>query len=312
MTVVPVAIEGPSRCGGGEQNDGEKRAHQRDRPAKPTGDHRRPPFLGSRKRPDSTAVPMPVQGAGLHSVPMRVLFLGTRGEIEARSRRHARHSAVLVGEVAGDVMVDCGADWLEELERLDPVAIVLTHAHPDHVAGLKRGAACPVYATDETWRAIDRYPLADRVVVHTETPFEIAGLRLAAFAVDHSLRAPAVGYRVEEGGASLAYVPDVARIADPRSALGGVDLYVGDGASVTRGILRRRGGVPIGHASIRTQLGWCAEAGVREALFTHGGSQIVRGDERALSGRVAELGRAVGVRAGLAFDGLELRLPGSL
>jgi len=253
-----------------------------------------------------------VQGLELHSVRMRVRFLGTRGEIEARTRRHARHSALLVDVGTGNVMVDCGADWLGEIDRLGPIAVVLTHAHPDHAAGLKKGATCPVYATAETWSAIDRYPLADRVVVGAGRPFEIAGLRLVAFAVDHSLRAPAVGYRVEDGEASFAYVPDVARIGDPRAALGGVDLYVGDGASLTRGILRRRDGIPIGHASIRTQLDWCAEAGVREALFTHCGSQIVRGDERALSGRVAELGRAVGTRARLAFDGLELRLPGSL
>ncbi len=253
-----------------------------------------------------------VQGTELHSVRMRVRFLGTRGEIEARTGRHARHSALLVADGGGDVMLDCGADWLEELERLGPTAVVLTHAHPDHAAGLKKGATCPVYAAAETWSAIDRYPLADRVVVAAGTPFEIAGLRLVAFAVDHSLRAPAVGYRVEDEASSFAYVPDVARIGDPPAALGGVDLYVGDGASVTRPILRRRDGIAVGHASIRTQLDWCAEAGVREALFTHCGSQIVRGDESALSARVAELGRAVGIRARLAFDGLELRLPGSL
>ncbi|MEX2103399.1 MAG: hypothetical protein WD805_05500 [Gaiellaceae bacterium] len=64
----------------------------------------------------------------------------------------------------------------------------------------------------------------------------------------------------------------------------------------------------IGHASIRTQLDWCAEGGVREALFTHCGSQIVKGDEQAIAKRVHDLGRAVGVRAGVASDGLEVSL----
>lgn len=239
---------------------------------------------------------------------MRLLFLGTRGEIDVRSQDHMRHSALLVSSGCGEVMLDCGADWLGELERLCPNAVVLTHAHPDHAAGLKEGAPCPVYATAETWSVLARHPIDERVDVVPGEPFEIAGLRFVGFPVEHSLRAPAVGYRVADGGFSFVYLPDVARIADPQGALAGIRLYVGDGASVTRPILRRRGGVLIGHASIRTQLDWCAEAGVREALFTHCGSQIVTGGEDAVATRVANLGRAVGVKASIASDGLELRL----
>ena len=55
-------------------------------------------------------------------------------------------------------MLDCGADWLGRVVRLRPSAIVLTHAHPDHAAGLTDGAPCPVYATAETWDRIRRLP----------------------------------------------------------------------------------------------------------------------------------------------------------
>lgn len=239
---------------------------------------------------------------------MRLLFLGTRGEIDVRSPCHKRHSALLVGNGRGEVMLDCGADWLGELERLRPKAVVLTHAHPDHAAGLKEGAPCHVYATARTWSALARYPIDARVDVVPAKPFELAGLRFEAFPVEHSLRAPAVAYRVGDGRSSFVYLPDVARIADPQAALAGIDLYVGDGASVTRPILRGRDGILIGHASIRTQLGWCAQAGVKEALFTHCGSQIVKGDETTMNKLVGELGRAVGVKATIACDGLELRL----
>ena len=34
-------------------------------------------------------------------------------------------------------MIDCGLDWLGKFEKLQPDAIVLTHAHPDHAWGLK-------------------------------------------------------------------------------------------------------------------------------------------------------------------------------
>ena len=96
---------------------------------------------------------------------MKITFLGTRGEIEARSRRHGRHSSALVSAVAGRgksahaVMIDCGFDWLELLDEVKPAAMVLTHAHPDHAWGLKNGAPCPVWATEETWKLIEGYPI---------------------------------------------------------------------------------------------------------------------------------------------------------
>src|SRR5437867_10762517 len=82
---------------------------------------------------------------------MKLTFLGTRGEIEARTRRHRMHSSLLVSQRGKKVMIDCGLDWLGKFERLHPDAIVLTHAHPDHAWGLRKGAACPVHAPKETW-----------------------------------------------------------------------------------------------------------------------------------------------------------------
>jgi len=62
---------------------------------------------------------------------MKLTFLGTRGEIEARTRQHKMHTSLLVSFRARRVMIDCGLDWLGKFERLHPDAIVLTHAHPD-------------------------------------------------------------------------------------------------------------------------------------------------------------------------------------
>ena len=80
---------------------------------------------------------------------LELTFLGTRGEIEARSRRHRRHSALLVEHKNARIMIDCGADWLGRLDAIAPTAIVLTHAHLDHVGGLAHGVQCPIYATSK-------------------------------------------------------------------------------------------------------------------------------------------------------------------
>jgi phosphoribosyl 1,2-cyclic phosphodiesterase len=239
---------------------------------------------------------------------MRAIFVGTRGNIEKKTGRHRRHSALLVTEGEIRLLVDCGADWLGRFEVLRPDAIVLTHAHPDHAAGLAAGAACPVYATAETWPLLRAYPIAQRRVMPVRQPIDLGGAVFEAFAVEHSVRAAAVGYRIAAGGRSLFYVPDVAAITEEAAALRGVDLYVGDGASVTRPILRHRNGALIGHTPIRTQLDWCRAQEVRRALFTHCGSQVVGSDGRSLGAILRRLGRERGVDARIAYDGLELDL----
>lgn len=125
----------------------------------------------------------------------------------------------------------------------------------------------------------------------------------------HSLIAPAVGLRITAGRARVFYVPDLVSIPDRAAALRDVDIYVGDGASLVRPLVRRRDGTLIGHVAVRTQLGWCAKEGVPRAIITHCGSQIVTADGRAVAARVRAMGEARGVRAEVARDGLEVRLP---
>jgi hypothetical protein len=129
------------------------------------------------------------------------------------------------------------------------------------------------------------------------------------FALVHSLRAPALGFRVRANARAFFYAPDVVSIVDGERALAGVTLYIGDGASPQRPLVRRADGALFGHTTISAQLGWCAKAKIAEAIFTHCGSQIVRADGRAAAALVRRMGKARGVRARLAHDGLELRFP---
>ncbi len=239
---------------------------------------------------------------------MKLTFLGTRGYIEERSERHFRHSSLLVSYRRRRIMVDAGEDWLGHVEAVDPHAIVITHAHPDHAWGLKEGAPCPVWAPEITWNEMGTYPIAERHVLDHRVPVDIGGIRFEAFPVEHSTVAPAVGFRITAGRAVIFYSPDVVYIHDRAEALRGARLYVGDGASVTRSLVRRQGDALVGHAPIQTQLTWCQKESVPRAVFTHCGSGIVAGDEEAAMRKVEELGRERGVEAILAFDGMELTL----
>jgi phosphoribosyl 1,2-cyclic phosphodiesterase len=217
------------------------------------------------------------------------------------------HTSLLVSYHRRRVMVDAGEDWRGRLGDVAPHALVVTHAHPDHAWGLKDGAPNPVYAPAEVWDAIDGYPIPDetRRFVEPRKPVDIEGVRFEAFPVDHSIRAPAVGYRITAGRVTVFYVPDVVYIHEREDALRSVRLYVGDGATMARSFVRKSGDTLIGHAPIRTQLTWCQKEGVPEAVITHCGSQIVEGDERELGARLREWGGERGVEASFAHDGME-------
>jgi phosphoribosyl 1,2-cyclic phosphodiesterase len=214
----------------------------------------------------------------------------------------------MVSSRSGSVIIDRGGDWLGCVDRQPAQAIFITHAHPDHIDGLRQGAALPVYATAESWKRMRTWPVADRRVVPIRHPIAVAGLRIEAWPVEHAINAPAVGYRVSADDVAIFYLPDVARLPDLRRALSGVDLYIGDGACILRPLVRQRGAVVIGHATIGTQLAWCEAAGVRRALFTHCGSAIVRSDERRITMQMRALARSHRCGARIAHDGMAIRV----
>lgn len=239
---------------------------------------------------------------------MKLTFLGTRGEIDERTRRHHMHSSLLVAHNGADVMIDCGRDWLGKIEGLPLSAIVLTHAHPDHAWGLEKGAPCPVYATEKTWKILKDYPLEDHRVINERVPTTISDITFEAFPVEHSIRAPAVGYRIGANDACIFYAPDVVFIPERTEALKDIQIYIGDGATLSRSFVRKRGETLVGHAPVQTQLGWCMKEHVPRAIFTHCGSEIVTGDERKLAAKLRAMANKRGVEACIARDRMEVVL----
>lgn len=241
-------------------------------------------------------------------LPVKLTFLGTRGEIEKRTRRHRMHTSLMVSYRGADVMIDCGLDWLGKFERRHPSAIVLTHAHPDHAWGLRDGAPCPVHAPQKTWDTLIRCRVEDRQLIKERTPTQICSITFEAFPVEHSILAPAVGYRISAGRTCIFYAPDLVFIHDRSAALKNVQIYIGDGATVTRSFIRRRGKTLIGHSPVHTQLTWCQKESVPKAIITHCGSEIVTGDERQLSAKLRAIATEHGVEVRIAYDGMKLEL----
>ncbi len=240
---------------------------------------------------------------------MKLIFLGTRGEIDPKTKRHRMHTSLLMTHRRKKVMIDCGTSWLRKVKSLKLDHIVLTHAHPDHCWGLKNGAPCPVWAPKETWKLIQNFPIEDRRTLFHRKRKKIAGISFEAFPVWHSIRAPAVGYRILCGKWKFFYVPDVTWIPQIHAAFRGIQFYIGDGATIIHPMIRKHApsGQIFGHATVRQQLTWCKKQKVQKMIVTHCGSAIVRNEKKAIK-HIRHLAEERGVEVEIAYDGFEITL----
>jgi hypothetical protein len=165
-----------------------------------------------------------------------------------------------------------------------------------------------VYAPEKTWQELRHFPIKDRHVIKERTPTKICGITFEVFPVEHSVLSPAVGYRVNAGRACIFYAPDLIFIHERSAALNSVQIYIGDGATVTRSFIRKRGKALIGHSPVRTQLTWCQKEGVPRAIITHCGSEIVTGAEREISAKIRAIAAERRVDVRIAYDGMKVKL----
>ena len=238
---------------------------------------------------------------------MKLRFWGTRANITECSERHPFHSALEIATEQGSVLIDCGADWRQGLP-CSPAALLLTHAHDDHVDGLRTGTSLPVYATAVTQQVVAPWLSQEVRRLAIGVPLNVAGLRIIPIELQHSLRAPAVGLRINADGRTLFYAPDVAFFLCGCEDLADVDLYIGDGTSVFEPLTRWEGSHLLGHASIPTQIFWCALAGVKQAIFTHCGKELVYDRDDSLRNELIRIGRQRGVQVDIARHGQALLL----
>ncbi|HLJ26966.1 MAG TPA: MBL fold metallo-hydrolase [Candidatus Angelobacter sp.] len=150
------------------------------------------------------------------AVRMAVLASGSRG------------NCAVLSSSAGSILVDAGLSWRETLRRMkiageDPChlkAIVISHEHADHVAGLQvlaRRLKLPVYMTEatyESWRRSARDPegkparLEQREHFHAGRSFSIGNITVNPFTIPHDAADPC-GFTFRAEGVKIGLVTDL-------------------------------------------------------------------------------------------------------
>lgn len=210
---------------------------------------------------------------------MKLTFLGTKGMIDINSPTHRWHSSLLVEKDNFRLLVDHGIES-EKLAKIKPDAILITHAHPDHFIWLKSDEKYDgkIYATKETINAAKF--MRNFAAFKTNQWFTIGPFKIFAYPLIHSLIAPTVGLKIKNTGKTISYNPDIIA-PENKDILKNIDLYIGDGASVTNNIVRRQGDKLFGHGQIQTQLNWCKKYKIKKAIITHFGKKALRiGDKK--------------------------------
>ncbi len=190
--------------------------------------------------------------------PMHITFLGTGTSsgvpvisckcdvCTSSDKRDSRLRTSILIQVDGNtIVIDSGPDFRQQMleNKVDDIsAIVFTHEHKDHVAGLDdvrpynfiHKKHINVYAEARVQKALrrefayifaeDRYPGLPQIKMHllTRHPFRIGNTRIIPIRVYH-YRLPIFGFRIN----NFAYLTDVKTVPDEEKAkLKGLDVLV--------------------------------------------------------------------------------------
>ncbi len=253
---------------------------------------------------------------------MKVTFLGTGTSqgvpvigctcevcrsLDFRDKR--LRSSVLVEYEGLHIVVDTGPDFRQQMlregtNRLD--AVVFTHGHRDHLAGLDDVRAfnflqnmdMPLYARQavldqirsEFYYAFDanKYPGIPQLQLHTlnDRPFKIGGIEIIPLPVMH-MRLPVLGFRF----GNFSYITDANFIPEETFL-----LLEGTEVLVLNALQKES---HVSHFTLQEAVAVAARVGARKTFFTHISHKL--GTHKNVSKELPE-------SVALAYDGLTIAL----
>lgn len=253
---------------------------------------------------------------------MKITFLGTGTSqgipvigckcdvcLSTDFRDNRLRTSILIEIADRTIVIDSGPDFRYQMLRAkveDLDAILYTHEHKDHIAGLddirpfnyilkKR---IDIYATERVQEAIKRefaYIFSDvkyhglpQISLHRvyEKPFAIGGAKITPFEVMHH-KLPVTGYRIGD----FTYITDAKTIS--QTSLGMIE---GTKILVLNALQKE---AHVSHFTLREAIDMAKEVGAEKTYFTHISHNL---------GLHADVSQELPRGISLAYDGLSFEL----
>lgn len=111
--------------------------------------------------------------------------------------------------------------------------IFVTHEHSDHIKGigvLARKYGLPVYANENTWKAMDKLvgdiPTEQKIIFNTETVKSFGSTDIESFGVSHDAAEP-MFYVFHQSGKKLVLITDTGYVSDRmKGIISNADAYI--------------------------------------------------------------------------------------
>ena len=249
---------------------------------------------------------------------MKIVFLGTKGEIDKENSNHRNHSSILVISNSGQkLLVDVGVDRDWKIENIKPDYIVITHSHKDHIGGLKEeDPNCDIYATRLTFDTctpswIEHFKKENRLkILESEQTNTLGDFKITPIPVLHSVKHPMDILLIEVDNKRIIYAPDMRWIKKDKQEkyLKNIDVWIGDTSTIDKSITRRDKdtGEIYGHLSVRELLDILEENDIRHLILTHLGEEAVGMGDRELKEKIGDLVGDRDIKITVARDKMEI------
>ena len=237
-----------------------------------------------------------------------VIACGCEVCTSADKRDKRLRSSILV-EGDKTVVIDSGPDFRYQMLRANVQhldALVFTHEHKDHVAGMddirafnyKQNSPIDVYAEERVQTAIKKefhyiftefkYPGIPQVNLKTITsePFLIGDIKFIPIEVMH-YKLPVKGFRIND----FTYITDAKTISESEK-----QLIKGSSILVINALQKQ---THISHFTLDEAIAFAQEIGAERTYFTHISHRL---------GRHEEISKDLPLGIELAYDGLKLEI----
>lgn len=218
-------------------------------------------------------------------------------------------SSILIEENGKNIVIDSGPDFRYQMLRAKVKhleAVVFTHEHKDHVAGLDdirafnyfQNSAVDVYANLRVQAALKRefsyiftdyqYPGIPKINLKTidPEPFTAAGIPLIPIEVLH-YKLPVLGFRIHD----FTYITDAKTISEAET-----EKIKGSKVLVINALQKEK---HISHFTLAEAIVFAEKIGAEITYFTHIGHRL---------GKYQEVSADLPPNIQLAYDGLQLEL----